>query len=90
MQATPICPTDQLLCVAGLALTRQFTYTDRTVCLIEHERAKYVGTLNAVAPAHQACPVHHPHWKKGGCTAMMPTNFGAGLPCLLDREGERY
>ncbi len=82
--------TGQPLCAAGLAMTLKFTYTDRTVCLVEHERAKYVCPLNAMAPARQTCPVHHPHWPTGGCTAMMPTSIGARLRYTLDRESELY
>ena len=68
----------------------KFTFTDRTSCLIEHERGKYVCPLVANAPAQQACPIHHPRWKKGGCTVMMPTSMGARIRHTLDRNGELY
>ena len=68
----------------------KFTYTDRTTAIIEHERGKYVCPLTAAAPARQVCPIHHPNWKKGGCTAMMPTSIGARLRHTLDRDSELY
>ncbi len=78
------------LCKAGLAMPLQFTYTDRTTCILEHERGKYICPLIAAAPARQTCPIHHPRWKKGGCTAMMPTSVGARVRYTLDRDSERY
>jgi hypothetical protein len=78
------------LCAAGLTMPLKFTFTDRTSCLIEHERGKYVCPLVANAPAQQVCPIHHPRWKKGGCTVMMPTSMGARIRHTLDRNGELY
>jgi hypothetical protein len=78
------------LCAAGLTMPLKFTYTDRTSCLIEHERGKYICPLAANTPTQQACPIHHPRWKKGGCTVMMPTSMGARIRHTLDRNGELY
>jgi hypothetical protein len=78
------------LCAAGLAMPLQFTYTDRTTCLIEHERGKYVCPLPRNRSGRVACPIHHPNAKRGGCTAMMPTNIGARLRYTLDRQAEAY
>jgi hypothetical protein len=75
------------LCKAGLAMPLKFTYTDRTTCILEHERGKYICPLSTT---RQRCPIHHPQWKKGGCTAMMPISIGARVRYTLDREGERY
>ncbi len=75
------------LCKAGLAMPLKFTYIDRTTCLVEHERGKYTCPLNTT---HQRCPIHHPQWKKGGCTAMMPLSMGARIRYTLDRDSERY
>jgi len=75
------------LCKAGLAMPLQFTYTDRTTCILEHERGKYICPLNAT---HQRCPIRHPQWKKGGCTAMMPISIGARIRYTLDRDSDRY
>jgi len=61
------------LCAAGLAMPLKFTYTDRTTCIIEHQRGKYVCPLRPSPRSRHACPVHHPNWKRGGCTALMPT-----------------
>lgn len=83
-------PNGNPLCEAGLAMPLHFTYTDRSTCLLEHERGKYICPLKATAPAHQACPIHHRNWKKGGCTAMMPTSIGARIRYTLDRESDRY
>lgn len=83
-------PNGWPLCAAGLAMPLKFTYTDRTTCLLEHERGKYVCPLSAAAPTHQTCPVHHPNWQNGGCTAMMPTSIGARLRYTLDRASELY
>jgi hypothetical protein len=83
-------PNGWPLCAAGLAMPLKFTYTDRTTCLIEHERGKYICPLTAAAPARQTCPIHHPRWKKGGCTVMMPTSRGARRRHTLDRDSDLY
>ena len=68
----------------------QFKYTDRTTCLVVHERGKYVCPLWFPHPSGQRCPLRHPNWKRGGCIAMMPTSIGARLRYTLDRDGEAY
>ncbi len=68
----------------------QFTYTDRTMCLIEHERGKYVCPLRLPQSSEKGCPIRHPNWKHGGCTAMMPTSIGARLRYTLDRASDTY
>jgi hypothetical protein len=78
------------LCAAGLTMPLQFTFTDRTSCLIEHERGKYVCPLPRGRGGCVACPIHHPNAKRGGCTAMMPTSIGARLRYTLDRQSEEY
>lgn len=78
------------LCKAGLAMPLQFTYTDRTTCLVEHERGKYVCPLRFPQVTRQRCPVRHPNHKKQGCVAMMPISIGARLRYTLDRESETY
>lgn len=83
-------PNGWPLCQAGLAMPLKFTYTDRTTCLIEHERGKYVCPLRFPTRTARACPVRHPQWKKGGCSAMMPTSMGARIRHTLDRDSERY
>ena len=84
-------PTGLPLCAAGLPMSLRFTYTDRTVTLIEHERGKYVCPLQAADPSPaDTCPVHHKRWAKGGCTTTMPTSVGARLRYTLDREGAAY
>lgn len=75
------------LCKAGLTMPLKFTYTDRTTSIVEHQRGKYVCPLNTTC---QRCPIHHPRWKKGGCTTMMPISPGARVRYTLDRDGERY
>jgi hypothetical protein len=83
-------PTGLPLCAAGFAMPLEFTYTDRTKALIEHERGKYVCPLRYPARIAKACPVHHRQWKKGGCVAMMPTSIGARLRYTLDRQSAQY
>lgn len=78
------------LCAAGLPMPLQFTYTDRTTCIIEHERGRYVCPLFYPQPTGQACPVNHKNAAKKGCTAMMPTSIGARLRYTLDRDSEVY
>ena len=79
------------LCAAGLPMPLQFTYIDRTVTLVEHERAKYTCPLQTKdVPQDVSCPVNHERWLKGGCTTMMPTNVGARLRYTLDRESVAY
>jgi len=83
-------PTGEPLCAAGLAMPLKFTYADRTTCLIEHERGKYVCPLRFPTSTTKRCPVRHPNAKKQGCTAMMPTSIGARLRHTLDRDSELY
>ena len=83
-------PTGEPLCAAGFVMPLKFTYTDRTTCLIEHERGKYVCPLRFPTSTTQRCPVRHPNAKKQGCTAMMPTSIGARLRHTLDRDSELY
>jgi len=78
------------ICAAGLPMHQQFTYTDRTTAIVEHERAKYVCPLLFPTQTARACPIRHPNWKKGGCTAMMPTSIGARLRYTLDRNSDAY
>jgi len=78
------------LCAAGLPMPLKFTYTDRTTCLVEHERGKYVCPLRFPQRTRQTCPIQHKHWKQGGCTAMMPTSIGARLRYTLDRDSQAY
>ncbi len=78
------------LCAAGKAMPLQLTFTDRTSCLIEHERGKYVCPLPRGRGGRVACPVHHANAKRGGCTAMMPTSIGARLRYTLDRQSDAY
>jgi hypothetical protein len=78
------------VCAAGLAMPLAFTYTDRTTCLVEHERGKYVCPLPRGQGGRVACPIHHKNAKRGGCTAMMPTSIGARLRYTLNRQSDEY
>ena len=83
-------PNGWPLCAAGLAMPLLFTYTDRTTCIVEHERGKYVCSLPPGRTGRVACPIHHTNARRGGCTALMPTSIGARLRYTLDRDGEAY
>jgi hypothetical protein len=78
------------LCEAGLPMLLQFTYRDRTVSIIEHERGKYVCPLLFPERSEQVCPINHEKWGKKGCTVAMPTSPGARLRYMLDRESQTY
>jgi hypothetical protein len=78
------------LCQAGLPMPLLFTFTDRTTCLIEHERGKYGCPLFHPQPIDQPCPIKHKNALKKGCTAMMPTSPGARLRYTLDRDSDFY
>jgi hypothetical protein len=78
------------ICAAGLAMPLKFTYTDRTTCLVEHERGKYICPLPPARSGRVACPIHHANAKRGGCTAMMPMSIGARLRYTLDRQSNQY
>jgi len=82
------------LCAAGLAMPLLFTYTDRTVTIIEHERGKYVCPFFSKNVKNkfikQSCPLHHKRARKGGCTVTMPTSIGARLRYSLDRQSQTY
>lgn len=82
------------ICKAGLPMPLLFTYTDRTVTIIEHERGKYVCPFFSKNVKNtfikQSCPIRHTHARKGGCTATMPTSVGARLRYSLDRQSQTY
>ena len=78
------------LCAPGLPMPLQYIYTDRTTCIVEHERGKYVCPLRYPQPTNDACPVNHRNWKKQGCVVMMPTSIGARLRYTLDRDSQAY
>ena len=82
------------ICAAGLAMPLLFTYTDRTVTIVEHERGKYVCPFFSKNVKNkfikQACPIHHKRARKGGCTVTMPTSIGARLRYSLDRQSQAY
>jgi hypothetical protein len=67
-----------------------FSFTDRTTCLIEHERGKYGCPLFFPRPTGQACPIQHKNAEKKGCTAMMPVGPSPRLRYTIDRESERF
>jgi hypothetical protein len=82
------------ICNAGLAMPLLFTYTDRTLTLVEHQRGKYVCPFFSKNVKNkfikQSCPVHHERARKGGCTVSMPTSIGARLRYSLDRQSQIY
>ena len=82
------------ICEAELAMPLLFTYTDRTVTIIEHERGKYVCPFFSRNVTNkfikQSCPIHHQRARKGGCTVSMPTSIGARLRYSLDRQSQIY
>ena len=78
------------LCAAGLPMPLQFTYTDRTTCLVEHERGKYVCPLISSPARRTRCPIQHERWPHGGCTVMMPVSIGARLRYQIDRHSDTY
>lgn len=83
-------PDGRPVCQAGLPMALQFTFWDRTKALLEHERGKYVCPLLFPQSTGQTCPIQHQQWKKGGCTATMPTSIGTRLRYTLDRESPDY
>jgi hypothetical protein len=78
------------LCQAGLAMPCKFTFTDRTRAIITHERGKYVCPLRFPEAQGKTCPIAHPRWPKGGCTADMPTSVGTRIRYQLDRDSQTY
>jgi hypothetical protein len=79
------------LCAAGLPMPLLFTYTDRTVTIIEHERGKYGCPLRGQESSSDAvCPINHKNWAKRGCTTTMPTSIGARIRYQLDRSSDAY
>jgi hypothetical protein len=77
------------ICAAGFVMPLKFTYMDRTISIIPHERGKYICPL---LPKREdnACPINHKNWKGKGCSAAMPTSIGARLRYSLDRDGQLY
>lgn len=83
-------PDGRPLCRAGLPMPLRKTFTDRTTCLVEHERGQYGCPLADGVHKRIACPAHHANARRGGCTAMMPTSIGARLRYTLDRSSPFY
>ena len=83
-------PSGAPLCAAGLVMPLQFTYTDRTVSIIPHERGKYICPRRFPKRSPKGCPAHHKNWKKNGCTVVMPISIGARLRYTLDRDSDKY
>jgi hypothetical protein len=77
-------------CAADLPMPLKMTFTDRTRCIIEHQRGKYVCPLLFPQPTGEVCPKNHKKWPKGGCTADMPISIGARLRYTLDRDDQTY
>ena len=82
------------ICAAGLAMPLLFTYTDRTVTILEPERGKYVCPFFSKNVKNkfiqQSCPIHHKRARKGGCTVTLPTSMGARLRYSLNRQSQAY
>ena len=78
------------LCAARLPMPLQYTYTDRTTCLVEHQRGKYVCPLRFPQLSANPCPVQHKAGKRKGCVVMMPISIGARLRYTLDRDAPLY
>ena len=78
------------LCEAGLPMPLQSVFTDRTSCLVEHQRGQYVCPITAGTSRRRVCPKHHERWPAGGCTAMMPISLGTRLRYQIDRDGDLY
>ena len=90
-KSRPFSPAGLPLCQAELSMPLKFAFTDRTTTLVTHERGKYVCPLRQPHATPDAmCPINHPNWSKGGCTAMMPTCAGARIRYQLDREGSEF
>ena len=83
-------PNGLPLCRAGLAMRLRQIFTDRTSCLIEHERGQYICPLADGIHRRLPCPIQYAKSKHGGCTAAMPTSIGARLRYQLDRKSELY
>lgn len=77
------------MCIADKPMPLKTVFTDRTRCIIEHQRGKYVCPLLYPKPTGETCPKNHKNWPKG-CTVDMPTSIGARLRYTLDRESEKY
>jgi hypothetical protein len=78
------------LCAARRPMPLKFTYTDRTTCIVEHQRGKYVCPLRFPERSAESCPVNHKTWPKAGCTVTMPISIGARLRYTLDRDSQAY
>ncbi len=78
------------LCAAGLPMPLKFAYRDRTNCIIEYERGRYVCPLHHPQKTDQPCPIQHKKAAKGGCTSSMATSIGARIRHTLDRKSPFY
>ena len=78
------------MCAAELPMPLQQAFTDRTSCLVEHQRGQYGCPLTIGTSRLRVCPIHHERWVKGGCIATMPASIGVRLRYQIDREGELY
>ena len=77
------------LCAAGLEMAFQFTYWDRSLTLVPHERAKYRCPLLFPESNGERCPIDDPRFTKKGCVATLAYP-GARLRHQVERESEGY
>jgi hypothetical protein len=78
------------LCAAGLPMSLQFTYQDRTSGLVPHERGKYRCPLAHPTVTTTPCPIHDDHRDTGGCATTVATSIGARIRHQLDRESDWF
>jgi hypothetical protein len=68
----------------------QFTYLDRTLTSVEHERGKYICPFFSKSVKNkfvkQSCPVHHKRARAGGCAASMPLSTRTSTISALHTE----
>jgi hypothetical protein len=86
-------PDGAPLCAAGLPILLKFTFTDRTTCLVEHERGQYVCPLRFPHPSAQACPARRPHMEEGRLCGhdadeyrRPPALYAGSRECSLQRS----
>ncbi len=82
-------PSGAPLCAAGLPMTLQFTYAQRTGGH-PHLREKFRCPLLFPRATGESCPIADAHFVQGGCASTIAAGMGSRIRHTLDRESEAY
>lgn len=78
------------LCAAGLPMSLEFTYLDRTTGPVPYDREKFRCPLLHPEATGAACPCEDTHFATDGCATTIAKGPGSRIRHTLDRESAAY